>query len=450
MNSLLNQMGLRLLGPLLHFVFVVLALNPFPPPANAELASCTVQITIDTPIGVSTLDYIQRALSRSQQWQCSSMLLLLNTPGGNLQTTRLVVEEIVNSPIPFLCLVYPSGGHAGSAGAIILQACHVSGAVRATNIGAATPIVATGESLSEDLRKKMINDTKSWLEGLTKLRGRSQKFGQEIVTEAKSLDAIEAHRQGAIDTVAESIDDFLTFAKTKNVIIKKADQSTTVAVIPGEVKQFSPDLRFRALEFLTDPQFAYLLFMVSLALIYFEITHTGTIAPGVVGSIGLIISLISFHKLAVSWGGLALIFLGVGLLVAEAFVPSFGALGIGGIVSFFLGSLFLFDAEKSGYHLPLATIMPTILLLGAFMIGLAWFALKTRHLKKVGAMDDIDNQMATVVEIDSKNPCAGFVEIRGETWKYQTKEPFAVGDKVKIVGHRGLLLEVSRWEEPTC
>ncbi|HEX4922879.1 MAG TPA: hypothetical protein VFV50_02300, partial [Bdellovibrionales bacterium] len=295
-------------------------------------AACTLQMKVDGVIGPGTLDYLDRAYDEAKAQNCESLLLLINTPGGNLQSTRLIVERILNSPIPVLCLVYPSGAHAGSAGAIIMQACHVNGAVETTNMGAATPIDGGGADIGKDLRQKVLNDTISWVEGLAELRGRNKKFARDIVETAKVVTAKEALSIGAIDFVGEEVATFVKFAAGRTTKIANNKEPKKVAT--GQIKAFEPDFRYRLLELITHPQIAYLLFMISIGLLYFEITHPGMILPGVAGTLGLVLSLISFHLLDVRWGGLALLVLGLIFLIAEAFVPSFGALGVGGIIAF--------------------------------------------------------------------------------------------------------------------
>lgn len=419
--------------------------TPVPPPAQIpESKPCVMEVTIDGAIGPATLDFIQRAEKRVRQNQCGSMLLLINTPGGNLQTTRLIVEGILNSDFPVLCLIYPSGAHAGSAGAIIMQACHVSGAMEATNIGAATPISGGGEKLPDDLRKKMINDTRSWVEGLAKLRSRSEQFARDIVEEAKAVTAREALKINAIDYVAESKADFLRFAEGRTV---KLNANREAKVTIGEVHVLQQDLRYKVMDLLMNPQVAYIMFMGSLALLYFELTHPGMIAPGVIGGVGLLISLISMHMLDVTWGAVLLILAGIGLMLAEAFVAGFGILGVGGIVSFFVGSLFLFDPEQSGFALPISTIIPTSVLAGLIMIGIAYLAFTSHKRKTHAGTDDMIGREARVSEVQPDDPTFGLVEIEGEIWKVASKIPLSVGDRVKIESRQGLTLMVTKNKE---
>jgi membrane-bound serine protease (ClpP class) len=400
-------------------------------------ADCTTGLTVDGVIGPGTLDYIMRGLEQSDKFGCQSVLVRINTPGGNLQSTRLIVEKILNSKKPFLCIVAPAGAHAGSAGAIILQACHVAGAVATTNIGAATPVEGGGADIGKDLRQKLLNDTISWVEGLAELRGRNKKFAKDIVETAKVVGANEALSIGAIDFVGADAETFLKFSNGRDTKINGEPHK----IKTGDLKPFAPDLRYRFLELVTHPQIAYLLFMISIGLLYFELTHPGMFLPGVAGVLGLVISLISFHMLDVQWGGLALLVLGIVFLVAEIFVPSFGALGVGGIISFVMGSLLLFDTAVG--PLPLSMVLPTAILLGALMMGLGYLAMRTRSVKKSGGFDDIVGREGRVSSIgaDAKN---GMVEVHGEIWKFESDSEVKVGDVVQVNGVKHFVLKVQK------
>ncbi len=400
-----------------------------------EVPSCTLQMKIEGAIGPGQLEYLERGLAKASEMKCRSVLLLINTPGGALATTRKMVERILASDIPVLCLVSPSGGHAGSAGAILLMACHVSGALPGTNIGAATPVLATGDELSKDARTKAIEDTVSWLKSLARLQGRSLEFAEKIVTEAKSYDATEAAALGAIDTVAPDVNAFLDFAEGRTV---QMTGGRTLPVATGGLVEFEPNTRIRFFKFITDPQFAYLLFMGSLALLYFEFTHPGAIVPGVAGGIGLIVSLMAFHALDVWWGAVALIVLGIGFLVAEAFVPTFGALGIGGIISLTAGSLLLF--EEGG--LPAALVYGVSILTGAMMLGLAYFAYRTRRRNRLTVDKSLVGQIGEVASLEAPSRRRGMVIVGGEYWRFACERDVVVGDKVEVIEQDGLTMRV--------
>ncbi|WP_413291125.1 NfeD family protein [Bdellovibrio sp. HCB337] len=426
---------MKLLGAFLGVLFISLGVF--------AQEKCTVAVTIREPIGAATLDYLTRAERFAVDNKCGSIFVRMNTPGGSLQSTRLIIEKILASPVPYLCLISPSGGHAGSAGAIILMACHVSGGLTATNIGAATPILGgnTGETPT-DLRNKMVNDTVSWLEGIAKLRGRNQQFAKEIVTEAKAVSIDEAIKIKALDIVANNELEFLNKAKGSKVQIR---EDKDLAVDVGSLREFEPDLRYKILNFTADPEIAYLLFMGSIALLYAEITHPGLVAPGVIGGIGLILSLIAFHKLDVEWGGLALILLGVAFLIAEVFVASFGILGVGGIISFVVGSLLLFDRETTGYTLPWTLIAAVTVVVAGFMLGLGYLALRTIRTRRKDADFDLKTKKVKVVAVDSTG-LSGQVEIQGEFWKFISDEKIQMTDDIQVLGRQGLTLKISKKE----
>lgn len=409
--------------------------------AMAQETSCVLEMQISNAIGAASLDMVDRSVERAKSENCGAVLAMINTPGGSLQSTRYIVERILNSSIPFLCLVGPSGAHAGSAGAIILQACHIAGAMEATNIGAATPVTSTGQEMGEDMRNKIMNDTRSWVEGLAKLRGRNEQFARDIVEQAKAVSSDEALRLKAIDWVGTKKSDFLDFANQKEVKLSE-DQVAKIA-INDEIKLMPLDLRYKVLDLITNPQFAYLIFMGSLGLLYFELTHPGVIVPGVIGAVGLVISLMSMHLLDINMTGILLLVLGLCLMIAEAFVASFGALGIGGVVAFFLGSLFLYDPSFSGYSLPVMTILPTTLFVGLLMIGIAYLAFSTRKRKGQTTFEGLVGRTGTVSSL-TKNNKSGQIDVFGEIWGFTSVDEFAVGDKAQVIGSKGFKLIIKK------
>jgi membrane-bound serine protease (ClpP class) len=404
--------------------------------------ACTVGVTIREGIGAATLDYLTRAENFAAEKKCGSILVRMNTPGGSLQSTRLIVERILASPVPYLCLISPPGGHAGSAGAIILMACHVNGGLTATNIGAATPILGNGAEAPKDLRNKMVNDTVSWLEGIVGLRGRDLQFAKEIVTEAKAVSAEEAKKLKALDFVTNNEQEFLHAAQGHKIILGEKKEST---VEVGPLVEFAPDLRYQILNFTADPEIAYLLFMGSIALLYAEITHPGLVAPGVIGGIGLVLSLIAFHKLEVFWGGLALILLGIAFLVAELFVASFGVLGIGGVISFVVGSVLLFDRDITGYSLPWTLIGGVTLVVVAILLGLGGMALRTVRRRRKDTDHDLKTKTVKVVSVEPGG-LVGQVEILGEVWRFRSDHEIQLADQVEVLSREGLTLHIKKKE----
>ena len=400
-------------------------------------AACTLAVTVQGAITASTVDYLFRAQKKAQDNNCESLFIRLNTPGGSLQSTRLLVEQIIASDKPYLCLISPTGAHAASAGAIILQACHVNGGLPTTHLGAATPVAGGGQEIPEDLKKKLMNDTITWLESLTKLRGRNLDFSKEIITEAKTLGVEAAVQQKALDILATHEGQFLEQAQGRKVRIGENEKP----VVTGQLIEFPPDLRYQVLNFVADPEFAYLLFMGSLGLLYVELTHPGLIAPGVLGGIGLVLSLVAFHKLDVAWGGLALIVLGIAFLILELFVTSFGILAIGGLAAIFFGSLFLFDAQSTGYSLPLSLILSVVGVLAAFIFGIGYLTLKTLRHRSRDADTELQTHLGKVINVQVSG-LSGQVEIQGEIWSFKSAEGMQVGDPVRVLSRQGLVLKI--------
>lgn len=396
--------------------------------STTDVSACTVEIPIEGAISTASDDFLARGLALAEREKCASILLTLNTPGGSLQTTRSMVERIMASSIPVFCVVAPEGGHAGSAGALILLSCHVSGALPATNIGAATPISGAGNALTDDLRAKLIEDTKSWAVSLAKKRNRSVEFAEKMITEAKAYDVDSALKIGAIEIRASSVSDFYEQSSVK------------MQVVTGRRILMERDLRELLLSIIADPEFSYLLFMAALALLYFEVTHPGAIAPGVTGALLLLISLIAFHKLDVVWGGVGLMLLGIVFLIAEAFIPSFGALGIGGILALGAGSVLLYDPASGGLSLSLWLSLGVPITLGLTLLAVGVVLVRSRRSggESLAEAGIVGSEAA----IDHREGEEMFVTVRGEIWRVQSEHPLAMGDRVRILEVKGLRLVV--------
>ncbi len=396
--------------------------------------ACTLALTIQDTIGAATYDLIERASEKAQTQKCSSVLIRLNTPGGSLQSTRLITEHILASPVPFLCLISPVGGHAGSAGAIILQACHVSGGLPATNLGAATPVSGSGQEIPKDMRNKLVNDTVSWLEAMTQLRGRNLDFSKKIITEGKAVTTEEAVKMKALDIAAQTEEDFLKQSqgrKSKN----QEEKELTVSV--GPIQEFSKDWRYQILQFISEPELAYLFFMGALLLLYAELSNPGLFLPGVAGSILLILALIAFHKLEATFGGQALLVLGLIFWVAELFISSKGILGIAGTASIIIGSFLLFDAEKVGFDIPTFTILTTGIIFGSLSLGLTYLAARSLHQKPRDFDEKMKSDVAKVVALDESKK-SGQVDIMGEFWHFESDESFNLGETAHVAKRKNL------------
>lgn len=407
---------------------------------QGQTTPCTLAIEIQDSIGAATYDLIQRASEKAAAEKCVSLLLKINTPGGSLQSTRLITEHILASPIPFLCVISPVGGHAGSAGAIILQACHVAGGLTATNLGAATPVSGSGTEIPKDLRNKLINDTVSWLEAMTDLRGRNKDFSKKIITEGKAVTTDEAVKMKALDISASTIEDFLNQAKGLQY---KNQEKAEFAVEVGALIEFEKDIRFKILQWISEPEWAYLLFMGALLLLYAEFSNPGLFLPGVAGSILLILSMIAFHKLEATFGGQALMVLGLLFWIAELFIASKGILGIAGTLSFIIGSFLLFDVETVGYDVPTAMILTTTLTFGGLSFALTYLATQSLNQKT----HDHDLQMKTqkikLMSVASDG-LSGQAELLGEIWTFESDDQLNLSDEVEFIERNHLKIKLRK------
>lgn len=398
--------------------------------------SCTMAFSIQDTIGAATFDLIERVSEKAKIEKCTSIFMRINTPGGSLQSTRLITEHILASPVPFLCLISPAGGHAGSAGAIILQACHVSGGLTATNLGAATPVSGSGQEIAPDMRNKLINDTVSWLEAMTDLRGRNQDFSKKIITEGKAVTTDEAVKMKALDL---SVTTELEFLEKSAGRVYRDQEKVEHKVVVGQLQEMAQDLRYQVLQWISEPEWAYLFFMGSLLLLYAEFSNPGLFVPGVAGAILLILSLIAFHKLEASFGGQALLFLGLLFWIAEFFVASKGILGIAGTLSFLIGSLLLFDVDKVGYDIPYSVIIPTVLMFGGLSLGLSYMAAGSLGKKNHDWDEQFLNSQLELKEL-SLDKKSGKIQVSGEIWNFESLESIDDVQNFKVQKRKNLTL----------
>ena len=322
-------------------------------------------------IGAASDDILNAALDRAIEQELDGLLIELDTPGGALDHTRKMVQNIMSAPLPVVVWVGPSGAHAGSAGAFITLAAHVASMASGTNIGAAHPIQASGQDVEEgEAQRKMMNDTIAFIESIAETRGRNIEMARSFVATSTSITASEALKHNIIDFIEPNIDSLMKSIHTREITLQNG-LKRTISSSPVTFIEFETSLRQKALEILSNPNLFYLLFMAGLVGIGYELTHPGAMFPGIVGGICIILAFIAMAILPVSIGAAALILLGVALLVAEAFVTSFGILGISGFISFVLGSIFLVDPNnEQGLRISLWTIAP-----GSVIVGLAFLAL---------------------------------------------------------------------------
>ena len=400
-------------------------------------------IKIEGAISPVTLRLVESALDRARLDGAQALVIQLDTPGGLERSMRAIAQRILNAEIPVIVYVGPTGARAASAGVFLTLAAHVAAMAPATNIGAAHPVAIGGGGDKESM-KKVANDAAAFIRTVALERGRNADWAEKSVRQSVSITEREAVRLKVVDLVADSVPDLL--AKIDGRTVKTTRGTVTLATRTAVVKPIEIGFRDRVLNVITDPNVAYVLMMLGMLGLFFELSNPGVILPGVIGGISLILAFFAFQSLPINYAGLLLILFGIALLVAEIKVVSHGILAMGGIVAMALGSLMLFDSPDVGFRISWWVIAPTV---GAtaglflFVVAAGMRALKRRPL--LGASGMIGE---TAV---ARGPLAhdGQVAVHGELWNAIAEgDPVPDGAPVRVVGVEGLTLKVVKAGEP--
>ena len=418
-------------------------------------------IEIRGAIGPATSDFFVRALDRAAERQSKIFIVELDTPGGLDTSMRDMIQAILTSSIPVAIYVTPSGARAASAGTYLLYASHIAAMAPATNLGAATPIdlmnpapapegardkggsnetdksETTDRSPMNAREQKVINDAVAYIRGLAELRGRNVEWAEAAVRSAASLSSADARKQNVIDIVAADIADLL--GQIDGRVVKMPVGELTIESANLTVERIESDWRTTFLSAITNPNVAYVLMLIGIYGLLLEGYNPGAIVPGVVGAICLLLALFAFQVLSVNFVGLALILLGVILIVAESFVPSFGALGIGGIVAFVAGSIMLMETDVPEFRIATPVIAALGFVGGLIALGIVTFAVRSRGTPVVTGGEQLLREVGVAVDdFDG----SGSIRVHGELWSARTRQPLRAGQRVKIVAVDGLTLDV--------
>ena len=435
-GRLLSKRGLLSVVLLLLGGFAVLA-QPQPPSGPV-----VDLIVIDGGINPAVDDFIRGSIERARGKRARALIIQLDTPGGLLTSTRSIVKEILGAPVPVIVYVAPSGAGAGSAGVFITLAAHIAAMAPGTNIGAAHPVGGGGQEVKGVMGEKIENFTASFSEAIAQKRGRNTEWAIQAVRRSVSITEKEALAKNVIDVVARDIDDLLRQADGRKVEIDGRQEP--LALKDARVERFEMGLKQKIINVLSDPNIAYLLLMAGILGLYMEFSHPGVIFPGVTGAIALLLALTSFQIIPINYAGLVLILLGAALLAGEAFVPSFGVLGIGGAISLALGSLLLFDTETSDLGVDRSIVFTAVATLSILMFLVGYLVFKSQRRKPTLGLEGLIGEIG---DVRVKLSPAGKIFVHGEYWNAEGEGEIAVGEKVRVVGFDGMCLKVKRLSE---
>ncbi|MEZ9002271.1 nodulation protein NfeD [Vibrio splendidus] len=436
-------------------------------------------IEVNGGIGPATSDYLTREIEQAHDEQAKLIILKMNTPGGLDSSMRDIIRSITTSPIPIATWVGPAGSRAASAGTYILLASHIASMAPGTNLGAATPVSLGGgkaptnplspqddankddnTSTSEQdetkqensdqvkattaMEKKVINDAAAYIVSLAKLHNRNEEWAEKAVREAASLDSENALTLNVIDFIASDLQQLVELSNGRTVTINGVSQEVQLSDV-AFVEQ-EQDWRFRLLSVITNPNVAYILMLIGIYGLLLEFYNPGVGLPGVLGGICLLLAMYSLQMLPVSYAGLALILLGIALMVAEAFSPSFGIFGLGGVAAFTLGSIMLMDTEVPGYQIALPLIIGISLFSVAFIVVTISMLVRVRNKPVTTGMEAVVGDTGKVV---SGFPGVGRVLVEGEIWQAKCASELQVGQIIRVTKLTGLSLDVEALPDDT-
>jgi membrane-bound serine protease (ClpP class) len=429
-------------------------------------------LNVDGAISPGTADYVVRGLKAAAGEQARLVVLKMDTPGGLDTAMRQIIKQIIASPVPVAAFVAPEGARAASAGTYILYASHIAAMAPATNLGAATPInIGIGgiggqpdsdkqpkqddsKEKSKDksplggklpvpapgsaMEHKQINDASAYIRSLAQMRGRNVEWAERAVREAVSLSSDEALKLKVIDVIARDVPELLLKLDGRKVNVQGLEHKLDLT--GARIVTVEADWRSRLLSVIADPSIAYLLLLGGVFGLFFEFSNPGFVLPGVVGAISLLMAMYALQMLPVNYAGLGLILLGLAFMIAEVFIPSFGVVGIGGVIAFMIGSVMLINTDVLGYGVPWSVIVPVGIASAAFIFFVGGMALKSRRRPVVSGREELIGSVGEVMDdFDGKD---GWARVHGETWRIRCKQPLARGQKIRIVRMDGLIFDV--------
>ena len=395
-------------------------------------------ITINAAITPPIAEYIAQSIGEAAKSGADGVILRLDTPGGLDLAMRDIAKAILNAPIPVIVYVAPSGARAASAGVIITIAAHVAVMAPGTNIGAAHPVgIGIGGEMDKTMSRKVENDAVAYVRGIANKRGRNEDWVEKAVRKSESITAEEALRLKVIDFVATDLNQLLEKLDGREIVLPAGKRvlKTRGAVL----NEKAMGTRQKVLSALSDPNIAYILLLVGLAGLYFEFSNPGSVLPGVIGGISLIMAFFAMQTLPVNYAGIALILFAIILFIAEIKVVSHGILAVGGVVSLVIGSLMLFQSPDPALRISWAVLVPAVTVTSLFFLAIIAIALKAQMRKTQGGAEGMTGEVGVAVTDVFAD---GKVLILGEYWNARSDVPVAKGARVRVIGVEHLSVKV--------
>ena len=409
-------------------------------PVFAEQSEVYI-IKVADAISPGTSEFIKSSIKKAEKNEAACLIIELDTPGGLAESMRVIVQNILGSNVPVVVFVSPGGARAASAGVMITMAADVAAMAPGTNIGAAHPVGAGGKDIDGKMSEKVINDMVAQAKSVAEQRGRNAKWVEDAIRESVSVTETEALKENIIDLVAKDTDDLirqLNGRELKDKGVLKLDNVKKVVL--------KETLRNKILRTISNPNIAYILMLIGLAGLYFELSHPGAIFPGVIGGICLILAFFALQTLPVNYAGILLIVLAIIFFIMEMKIVSYGLLSVAGVVSLLLGSLMLFEGTTPDMKLSLRVLLPTVILISGFFVAVATLVFRAQISKPATGSTGLVGEIGVVKKALAPE---GKVFVHGELWNARAKEPLDENAKVRIVKVVNLILEVEPAEEET-
>lgn len=422
-----------------RFIQILVLLCLFSSSSHAA-SKLAVQLDINSAISPAVQDYIQRGLEYARYHNAELVIIKLDTPGGLETSMHNINRAILASPIPVVTYVAPAGARAASAGTFIMYASQIAAMAPGTNVGAASPVNINGMSAEKSdatMNKKVMNDASAYIRSLAQLRGRNINWAENAVRQAVSISAEEALKLKVINVVADNIPQLLQ--KINNTQVSVLGKEVKLQTADIVIQKIKPDWRFEFLSIITDPSVAYILLLIGIYGMFFEFYSPGMILPGAAGAICLILALYAFQLLPINYAGFALLALGIAFMISEAFITSFGILGIGGVIAFILGSIFLLDSHTPGFAIAWQLILIMSLITVSFFLVIVNLTIRSMRKKVVTGREALIGSLGEILEYSNHT---GQARVHGEIWRVQSRHHLQLGQKIRVTDISGLQLTV--------